>query len=201
MKELLIASGNRGKIQEIAALLDGLCDRLLSPADVTGLPEVEEDGADFAANALKKAASAARFAGMPVLADDSGLVVDALDGRPGVHSARYAGERASDADNNAKLLQELAGVSPEQRSAAFYCVIALCWPDGTCRTFTGELPGLILAAPRGSGGFGYDPLFLVPEYGQTLAELPLVVKNAISHRGKALAQLQEYLRRDCSAAP
>jgi XTP/dITP diphosphohydrolase len=193
MKEILVASGNKGKIREIAALLGDLCGHVLSSADFPGLPEVEEDGADFTANALKKAVSAARFAGVPVLADDSGLVVDALDGRPGVLSARFAGEDASDADNNAKLLRELASVPPGQRGAAFHCVIALCWPDGTCHTFDGELKGLILDAPRGDGGFGYDPLFLVPEFGLTLAELPLGEKNSISHRGRALAQLKDFL--------
>ena len=193
MTELLVASGNKGKIREIAALLDGVCGRLLSLDDVSGLPDVDEDGADFAANALKKAASAARVAGIPVIADDSGLVVDALGGRPGVYSARFAGPGSSDADNNAKLLRELAGVPSERRCAAFHCVVALCWPDGTCRTFDGELKGLVLDAPRGSGGFGYDPLFLVPEYDMTLAELPLEVKNNISHRGKALAKMKDYL--------
>jgi XTP/dITP diphosphohydrolase len=193
MKELFVASSNKGKIREIAALLDGVCERLLSPADVPGLPEVEEDGVDFAANALKKATGAARLVGVPVLADDSGLVVDALGGRPGVLSARFAGEGATDAANNAKLLRELTHVPAQQRTAAFHCIIALCWPDGTCRTFGGELKGLILSAPRGEGGFGYDPLFLVPEYGLTLAELPLEAKNGISHRGKALASLKEFL--------
>ena len=194
MKEILVASGNKGKIREIAALLAGLCERVLSTADFPGLPEVEEDGADFAANALKKAASASRFAGIPVIADDSGLVVEALGGKPGVLSARFAGSDATDADNNAKLLRELSGVPPLQRSATFHCVIALCWPDGTCHTFDGELRGLILDAPRGDGGFGYDPLFMVREYGLTLAELPLEVKNTISHRGRALAKMKDFLQ-------
>ncbi len=144
---------------------------------------------------MKKACSAALATGKPVLADDSGLVVDALGGDPGVFSARYAGEGASDNDNNTKLLVEMVNLPAERRSAAFCCVIALCFPDGTCRTFDGELRGVILDAPRGTGGFGYDPLFLVPEYGQTLAELPLDIKNSISHRGKALAKLKEYLLR------
>ena len=189
-----MATGNKGKIREIAALLDGLCERVLSSADFPGLPEVIEDGADFATNALKKATSASRFAGVPVLADDSGLVVDALDGRPGVLSARFAGEGATDAENNAKLLRELADVPSLQRSAAFHCVIALCWPDGTCHTFDGKLKGLILDAPRGDGGFGYDPLFMVREYGLTLAELPFEIKNSISHRGRALAKMKEYIQ-------
>lgn len=193
MKQLLVASGNKGKLREFAELLKGVVDQVLSPADFPGLPEVVEDGATFEANALKKALSAARFAGVPVLADDSGLSVDYLDGRPGVYSARFAGEGASDADNNALLLKELAGVPAEQRRAAFHCVIALCRPDGSCETFDGSLPGLILDAPRGAGGFGYDPLFLVPEYGQTFAELPLHIKNRISHRGRALQMLKDSL--------
>ena len=193
MKELLIASGNKGKLREFGELLRGLVDTILTPADFPGLPEVAEDGDSFQANAVKKARSAALFTGKPVLADDSGLSVDYLQGRPGVYSARFAGEGASDADNNALLLRELAGVPAERRGAAFHCVIALCQPDGSCLTFDGELPGVILEAPRGSGGFGYDPLFLVPEYGGTLSELPLEVKNAISHRGRALQQLQRAL--------
>lgn len=193
MKELLVATGNRGKLRELEHLLAGVVERLLSLGDFPDLPPVSEDGTTFAENALKKARHAARQTGRVALADDSGLVVAALDGRPGVHSARFAGPDADDARNNAKLLQELAEIPAERRQAAFHCVIALCQPDGVCRTFTGELPGLILTAPRGEEGFGYDPLFLVPEYGKTLAELPLAVKNRISHRGRALAQLKAFL--------
>ncbi|HKL49321.1 MAG TPA: non-canonical purine NTP pyrophosphatase, partial [Desulfuromonadales bacterium] len=127
------------------------------------------------------------------LGDDSGLAVDALGGKPGVFSARYAGENATDADNNRKLLEDLAGVPPERRQGAFYCAMALCRPDGGCQIFSGRLEGEIVAGPRGSGGFGYDPLFLVPEYDRTLAELPLDTKNRISHRGRALKQVAEYL--------
>jgi XTP/dITP diphosphohydrolase len=193
MKELVVASGNKGKLRELGELLQGLVETILSPADFPGLPEVEEDGDTFEANALKKARSAALFTGRPVLADDSGLCVDYLGGRPGVYSARFAGEGASDADNNALLLQQLAGVPADRRAAAFHCVIALCQPDGSCQTFDGALPGEILESPRGEGGFGYDPLFLVPEYGQTLSELPLDIKNAISHRGRAMQQLKAAL--------
>ena len=193
MKELLVASGNKGKLREFGELLKGVVDTILSPADFPGLPEVEEDGATFEENAIKKARSAALFTGRPVLADDSGLSVDFLGGRPGVYSARYAGEGAGDADNNALLLSELAGVPAERRGAAFHCVIALCQPDGSCQSFDGSLPGVILEAPRGAGGFGYDPLFLVPEYGQTFSELPLEIKNAISHRGRAMQLLKAAL--------
>ena len=194
MRELFVSSGNRGKLKEIGAILEGSAGRILTPADFPGLPDVEEDGASFAENACKKGLSAARYTGLPAIADDSGLVVDALNGRPGVFSARFAGQGADDAANNAKLLGEMLDVPPEKRTAAFHCVIALCTPEGSCQTFSGELRGIILITSRGSGGFGYDPLFLVPEYGLTLAELPLEVKNGISHRGKALASLKDYLR-------
>lgn len=193
MRELLVSTRNRGKLKEFEALFAGVVDRLLSPADIPGVPEVTEDGATFRENAVKKARAAALAIGKPVLADDSGLVVDALGGRPGVFSARFAGEEASDDDNNAMLLREMVSLPAEQRTAAFRCVIAICFPDGSCQTFDGELRGVILDAPRGTGGFGYDPLFLVPEYGQTLAELPLEIKNSISHRGKALEKLKDYL--------
>lgn len=193
MKELVVATGNRGKLREIEELLRGCVEKLLSPADFSSFPAVVEDGLTFTENAVKKAKSAAEATGKPVLADDSGLVVDALEGRPGVFSARFAGEGASDADNNDKLLGELARLPETERSAAFHCVVALCYPDGSCRTFDGELRGLILDSPRGSGGFGYDPLFLVPEYNLTLAELPMSIKNRISHRGKALEALKEFL--------
>ncbi|WP_136516214.1 XTP/dITP diphosphatase [Geomonas edaphica] len=193
MKELLVASGNKGKLREFGELLRGVVDTILSPADFPDLPDVVEDGATFEENAIKKALSAARCTGRPVLADDSGLCVDYLCGRPGVYSARFAGEGATDADNNALLLRELAGVPAEKRGAAFHCVIALCLPDGTCRTFDGALAGVILEAPRGEGGFGYDPLFMVPEYGQTFSELPMEIKNAISHRGRAMQMLKEAL--------
>jgi len=189
MKELVIATANKGKFIELQLLLQGTVDRLLSATDFPELSAIEEDGVTFSENAVKKAKISAHVTGKPVIADDSGLLVDALDGRPGVHSARFAGLKADDAANNVKLLKELAGVPEQRRTATFHCVIALCLPDGNCLTFDGELRGVILGAPRGEGGFGYDPLFLVPEFGKTLAELPMDVKNAISHRGKALIKL------------
>jgi len=193
MNRLLVATGNAGKVKELTALLHGSAIELLSLKDFSQLPAVVEDGETFEANAIKKARSACEATGLPVIADDSGLVVDAIDGMPGVYSARYAGEGCSDDDNNAKLLHELAGVGMAQRTAAFHCVIALCLPDGLCTTFSGHLDGRIIDQPVGGGGFGYDPLFLVPEYGKTLAELPLEVKNRISHRGRAFAALRHYL--------
>lgn len=193
MKELLIATGNAGKFREFVAIFAESGVKLYSLKDFPGLLPVVEDGATFKENAVKKAAAAARETGLPVIADDSGLCVDALDGRPGVISARFAGEGADDGANNLKLLQELSAVPVEQRSAAFQCVIALCAPDGSEATFDGELHGFILEQPSGSGGFGYDPLFMVSEYGKTLAELPLEVKNRISHRGRAVEALWRYL--------
>jgi len=194
MKALLIATGNQGKMREFATLFSALPVRLYSLKDFPELIPVAEDGDSFTANALKKAESASNATGLPVIADDSGLCVDALHGRPGVYSARYAGEQADDAANNARLLKELAGVHPPGRTASFHCVIALSTPEEESRIFSGQLCGVILEEARGKGGFGYDPLFLVPEYGKTLAELPIEVKNRISHRGNAAALLKEYLQ-------
>lgn len=193
MKELLVATGNAGKVKELGALLEGTGVWLYSLRDFPGLPPVLEDGSTFEENAVKKAQSACAATGLPVIADDSGLLVAALGGRPGVYSARYAGEGCSDEANNLQLVGELAGTPQNLRTAAFRCVIALCLPDRECRTFTGELQGVILEAAAGSGGFGYDPLFMIPEYGMTLAELPLEIKNRISHRGRAFAALKQYL--------
>lgn len=194
MKELIVATGNKGKLKEFNLLLRGMVEVVRSLSDFPAYPEVIENGETFTENALIKARSAALATGIPAIADDSGLVVDALHGLPGVRSARYAGENASDEDNNAKLLKELASVPAERRTAAFVSVIALCYPDGECVTFEGELKGVILGGPRGTGGFGYDPLFIVPEFGQTFAELPLETKNVISHRGRAFCRFLEYLQ-------
>ena len=195
MNELLIATSNKGKLAEIKELLKDVVLTFYSIGDFPDFPQVLEDGATFEENAMIKGLSAARATGKPVIADDSGLEVECLGGKPGVLSARYAGENATDAANNEKLLREIAHIPQELRKATFRCVIALCFPNGSCRTFTGFLEGLLINGARGEGGFGYDPLFLVPEYGQTLAELPMGVKNSISHRGKALAELKEFLRK------
>jgi XTP/dITP diphosphohydrolase len=193
MNELVVATRNRGKLKEIQALLDGVVGSVLCAADITGFPETIEDGLTFQENALKKAREAMLFTGLPALADDSGLVVDALDGLPGVYSARYAGEGAEDADNNLRLLEELAGVSSERRQAAFVCVLAFVTPDGDEQIFSGRVGGAILTSARGGDGFGYDPLFLVDGFDRTMAELPLQEKNRISHRGQALQHFREYL--------
>jgi XTP/dITP diphosphohydrolase len=192
--DLVVATGNAGKLREIRRLLEGSGVCVLGLEDFPDLPEVVEDGATFAENARKKAETVARLTSRPTLADDSGLEIRALDSRPGVRSARYAGEQASDDDNNRKVLKELAGVPQQQRQGAFVCAMALCSPEGECHLFHGRLEGLILETPRGGGGFGYDPLFLVPEYGKTLAELPLEIKNRISHRGQALRQVLDFFR-------
>lgn len=193
MRELVIATRNRGKQREIEAFLAGLVVKVSCAADFPGFPETIEDGATFEVNALKKAREAMQFSGMPALADDSGLVVDALDGRPGVYSARFAGEDADDAANNRKLLAEMAEVPPEQRQCAFVCAMAFVTPDGREQLFVERVGGQLLYEGRGSGGFGYDPLFLVDGFDRSMAELTIAEKNLISHRGQALKKFRAYL--------
>jgi XTP/dITP diphosphohydrolase len=195
MKELVVATRNRGKLKELQALLGGVVDTVRCAADMPGFPETIEDGLTFRDNALKKAREAMLFTGLPALADDSGLVVDALDGRPGVYSARFAGEGAGDAANNRHLLGELDGIPADRRQAAFVCALAFVTPGGCEEVFSGRVAGVILTVGRGDGGFGYDPLFLVDGYDLTMAELPLQEKNRISHRGQALKQFREFLGR------
>jgi XTP/dITP diphosphohydrolase len=194
MLKLLVATGNRGKLTEIRQLLKGCAIEIVGLDQFDSPPEVIEDGDTFTANAIKKATQMAAFSGLLTLADDSGLAVDALGGEPGVYSARYAGEQGDDAANNAKLLVHMADVVDEKRQAAFHCVMALAWPDGRCQTFDGQISGMLMRAERGTGGFGYDPLFMVPEYGQTTAELSMDIKNRISHRGQALRKVVPLLK-------
>ena len=193
MKHLVVATRNKGKIVEINALMNGLVDQITSAADYADFPETVEDGATFEENALKKAREAASFTGLPALADDSGLVVDALNGRPGVLSARYAGEGAGDAANNARLLEECQNIPADRLQAAFVCVLAFVTPEGIEKLFTGRVAGRILSAAKGEGGFGYDPLFLVDGFGRSMAELELAEKNGVSHRAQAFAKFREYL--------
>jgi len=194
---LLIATQNPKKRRELELLLAPLEIEIVTAAG--GLPPVEEDQPTFALNAAKKAVSAARASGEWALADDSGLEVEALDGAPGVHSARWAGEPADDGRNNAKLLQELAGLPRERRGARFVCALALARPDGTLAIeVEGDARGRILPAPRGTGDFGYDPLFLFTEpgyqqSGRGFAELSAAEKSAVSHRGRALRALARGL--------
>lgn len=166
---------------------------LCSLADDPGHPEIVEDGLTFFDNALKKARTISARTGETVLADDSGLEVEALAGEPGIHSARYAGEPADDAANIRKLLRALAGLPPERRQAAFCCVLVLYRPDGTFESFAGRWEGRIAETPAGEGGFGYDPVFFLPEKGVTAAELPSTEKNRISHRALAFAKLKAHL--------
>lgn len=194
--KLVIATGNRGKLLEIKGLLDDSHVEAQGLDEFGELPEIIEDGLTFEENALKKARIVSLATGCLALADDSGLVVEALDGAPGVRSARFAGEEAGDDENNRKLLAAMHDLSQEQRRAAFCCAMVLYRPDGWFRVFHGKLAGRIIEAFRGTGGFGYDPLFWVPEYGKTLAELPLSCKNRISHRGQALRQVMECLRNE-----
>ena len=194
-ERLVIASRNENKVREIRVLLTGLPFAVLSARELTDL-DVDEDGKTFAANAGKKALEISRAVGLRALADDSGLVVDALGGQPGVLSARFAGEPADDERNNEKLLDMLAGVPDEKRSARFVCVAALADPLGNLRLWQGEVSGRILFGRRGPSGFGYDPLFIPNGYDKTFAELSMEEKNRISHRGQALLKVRRYLEGD-----
>ncbi len=186
---LVLASANPGKRREIEALLAPLGIAAPTAAELGFTEEVAETGTTFEENALLKARTVAAALGLPALADDSGLVVEALGGAPGVLSARYAGEGATDAERNAKLLREMASVPAEKRGAAFVCVMACVRPDGAALIGQGRLEGRIALAPRGENGFGYDPVFELPERGLTVAMLEAAEKNAISHRGRALRDL------------
>lgn len=185
---LVLATKNQGKVAELRRILDGLDVQLLSAADVA-LPDVEETGDTFEANALLKARESAAACGLPCVSDDSGLVVDALDGEPGVRSARYAGTHGDDDANLRLVLERMSGV--EARTARFVCVAALATPDGREWTVRGELEGVLTTEPRGSGGFGYDPIFQpLDQDGRTTAELSPQEKDAISHRGLAFRALR-----------
>jgi XTP/dITP diphosphohydrolase len=183
--ELLIATGNPGKVREYDELFAGLPITCISPAEIGIHLQVDESGTTYAENATIKAVAFARASGRVTLADDSGLDVDALDGRPGVHSARYGGPGLGDADRWRSLLKELVDVPWEERTARFRCVIAVASPEGEVTTVNGTCEGVIAFSAAGEGGFGYDPVFYLPDYGCTMAQLPAGVKNQISHRGRA----------------
>jgi XTP/dITP diphosphohydrolase len=191
VKRLLFATTSAGKLRELRALVAGLPLEVLCLADVPAVPEVEEDGATFAENARKKALGYARATGLLALADDSGLCVDALGGRPGVLSARYA--PGDDRARYEKVLRELEAVEEARRGAAFRCALCLASPAGVLAEEEGECRGRILRAPAGQGGFGYDPVFYVPEAGRTMAELSLEEKQRVSHRGRAFALMRPHL--------
>jgi XTP/dITP diphosphohydrolase len=195
MLELLLATHNVGKVREIRQLAAGHDCRWHSLDDFPDVPEAVEDADTFAGNARGKALHYAAATGLPTLADDSGLEVDGLGGAPGVLSARYAGRPHDDAANNRKLVVELAGISRERRTARFRCAMALARPDAVLAETQGVVEGVIIHEPRGTNGFGYDPHFLIPSLGKTMAELPAHQKNALSHRGQALrAMLPEIAR-------
>jgi XTP/dITP diphosphohydrolase len=193
MRQLLIATNNRGKLHELVPLLGALPLHLVTPHDLGLRLEVEETGATYAENARLKAAAFAQASGLLTLADDSGLEVDALGGAPGVYSARYAGAGASDADRRATLIHALRAV-PAPRLARFRCVMAIAQPGGAIEYFEGVCEGEILLQERGTHGFGYDPLFFLPEHGCTMAELPSAVKNQVSHRARAAQAALPFLR-------
>ena len=192
---IVLASNNPGKVREFNQLLSDTALEVV-PQSTCSVPEIEETGLTFVENAILKARNAAQHTGLPAIADDSGLEVDALDGAPGIYSARYAGAGASDRDNLEKLLDALREVDEQRRSARFQCLMVYMrhGQDPTPRIFQGTWEGRILRTPRGSGGFGYDPVFLVPDINRASAELAPDVKNRLSHRGQAIRQLVASLR-------
>ncbi len=193
MKEVVIATRNEGKLREIRHILAPLNLKILFLKDFPGIPEIIEDGASFAENAEKKAREVALQTGRLTIADDSGLVVEALQGRPGVFSSRYGGEKATDEERFQKLLAEMREIPEGKRQAAFVCSIAIATPQGKVELLEGKCRGQIAFAPRGKHGFGYDQIFFLRELGKTMAELAPEVKNRISHRGRALEKLKELL--------
>ncbi|MEN2994199.1 MAG: XTP/dITP diphosphatase [Thermodesulfovibrio sp.] len=191
--KIVIASRNVKKTEELRRILEGVEINLLSINDFPELEEVEEDGVTFEENALKKARYVCQKTGLPAISDDSGLEVEALGGKPGVRSARYAGERATDEDNIKKLLKDLEGVPLEKRNARFVCCIALVFPNGQEYIFWGYVKGTITESPRGNYGFGYDPVFIPEGFQKTFAEMEPYEKDKISHRREALNKLKDFL--------
>lgn len=197
---IVLATGNAGKVREIVGIFAGLDVEIVPQSDL-GIESPAETGETFTENAMLKARFAAARSGLPAIADDSGLVVDALEGRPGVHSARYAGENASDDENLSLLLAELANVDDRDRGAGFHCAAVLAWPDAGCEPVVVEETwrGTILREPRGSGGFGYDPVFFDVDRQMTGAEMSREEKNALSHRGKAFRKLRDRVQESIQA--
>lgn len=189
-EKIVLATHNAGKIREFKSILEPLGYEAVSVHDVIAdITEPEETGTTFAENALLKATYYMKATGLPCLADDSGIAADALGGRPGVYSARYAGPDCDDEANNQKLIRDLAPYTGDDRKGYYACVVALVWPDGRSLTGKGKCDGIIRDFYQGEGGFGYDPLFYLPEFGKTMAELSMEEKNQISHRGRALRDL------------
>ncbi|MDA0838139.1 MAG: XTP/dITP diphosphatase [Planctomycetota bacterium] len=193
MKKIVLGSQNRGKLLEIVAILTNVPVQFISLAEFPEAPDVEETGATFQENAELKALTLARHLNEWVLADDSGLEVDALGGAPGVYSARFAGKHGDNTANNQKLLEELNGLDASARTARFRCVIALASPERVLLTVSGKVEGRIAFEPQGEGGFGYDPLFIYPPEGKTFGQLSAEFKNGVSHRAKALKELRPAL--------
>ena len=191
---MVVATRNKGKIREIRKALKGLGLRIYALSDFPDVPEIEEDGKSFAENALKKARFYSKYFGKLTIADDSGLEVEWLKGLPGIYSARYAGKGASARENNQKLLNEMEGILLSKRGARFKCVMVMVSPDGREAIAEGSCKGRIGFKEKGRRGFGYDPFFILPKYGKTMAELSLEEKNKISHRGKALRKLKKIIK-------
>ena len=197
MPKLLLATFNPGKASEYRILLDGLGYEITTLAEQGITEAVAESGSSYEQNARLKAIAYAKVSQLTALADDSGLEVDALDGQPGISSARFAGNAATDIDKVRLLLDRLSGIPWERRTARFKCAIAIATSEGRCQICTGECPGIIALEPRGENGFGYDPIFFLPELGRAMAELPLETKNRISHRARAsqmACQILQQLR-------
>lgn len=194
-RDLILATGNKGKIREIRKHLEGLDINIISLDDLPSTLEVEETGLSYKENALIKAMAAYKASGAMALADDSGLEVDALDGEPGIHSARYGGGGLDDEDRNALLLRELEGVSQKERAARFVCVAVLVDQEGHTVDFSGRLEGFIGLEARGEEGFGYDPIFYLHDSHKSLAQLGVEAKNRISHRAQTMQQVRSYLQR------
>lgn len=193
LDDVIIATKNQGKLEEFARMLSKLGIKARSLAAFDPVPEVEEDGDTFEENAKKKAVFYRNLLNLPVIADDSGLMVDVLNGKPGIYSARFAGEEKNDQKNNEKLLHLLEGIEEEKRTAKFVSVIAFALPGESTITVRGECEGNIGFTPEGNNGFGYDPLFYLPDYKKNMAEISPELKNQISHRAKALQKLMEEL--------
>lgn len=193
MLEIVLATRNRDKVREIKKILNGISARLLSLEDFPGCPKVVEDGETLEANAKKKALVVSQYTKKLSLAEDTGLEVEALSGAPGIHSARFAGDNCTYEDNNKKLLKLMEKLSLGERRAKFRCVAALARPEGEVVTCEGVCEGIIALEMKGESGFGYDPLFLLPEYGKTFAELGEEMKNKISHRARALGKMKEII--------
>ena len=194
MKKIIFATGNEGKMKEIREILGDLDIELLSLKDAGITADIEENGSTFEENAIIKAKAISQLTGEIVLADDSGLEIDYLNKEPGIYSARYMGEDTSYHIKNSNLIQRLEGVPDQQRSARFVCAIAAAFPDGTVKTVRASMEGRIGYEEKGENGFGYDPIFYLPEYGCSSAEISMEEKNKISHRGKALRAIKDELR-------